>query len=204
MSDPFVGEIRPVAFNYAPIDWAQCAGQQVQIAQNQALYSLLGTIYGGDPGRGYFNLPNLSGRVMVGAGRSQSGNTYTVGQFGGYETVTLVPSNIPMHTHTASVTGTVTGTINVSGEAAVIQDAAGAMIALGKAGTSTVTGYKKDSIDPTKIKTLASSSLSIQTSGLNVTVQPAGVLNPMAVTNMQPYVVINYIISTSGIYPPRQ
>lgn len=202
MADPFVGEIKSVAFDFAPMDWAKCSGQQMQIAQNQALYSLVGTIYGGD-GRTYFNLPNLSGRVLIGSGTAPSGQSYRVGNYGGSEAVKLTINNMPMHTHGASIAGTVTGTINVTGESAVTQDAAGAMIALGKAGTSAVTGYKKDNIDPTKIKTLAASSLSVQTSGLNVAVQATGQQDPMAVTNMQPYVVINYIIATGGIYPPR-
>lgn len=201
MSDPYIGEIKAVAFDFAPIDWASCRGQQINISQNQALYSLLGIYYGGD-GRTSFNLPNLSGGVPVGRGIStQSDIIYKPGDKGGTEVVRLGLNNILMHTHSASISGTVTGAINVSSESAVIQDASDAMIALGKAGTSTVTGYKKDGIDSTKIKTLAPSSVSIQTSNVNVEFQPNG--NPQGIINMQPYAVINYIIAVRGYYPPR-
>ena len=93
MADPFIGEIKMVGFNFAPRNWAFCDGAQIAIAQNQTLYSLLGTIYGGD-GRTNFALPDLRGRVPVhpGAGIAQ-------GQAGGSESVTLDANTMPQHTH---------------------------------------------------------------------------------------------------------
>lgn len=96
MGTPFLGEIRPMSFNFPPKGWAQCDGQLLPINQNQALYSLLGTTYGGN-GQTTFALPNLRGRVPVGWG---GGNN--LGEVGGSETVALAPAEIPPHTHTLS------------------------------------------------------------------------------------------------------
>jgi microcystin-dependent protein len=96
--DPFLGEIRLVAFTFAPRGWAFCAGQLLSISQNTALFSLLGTTYGGD-GRTTFALPDLRGRVPVGAGQSASGSTYALGFTGGQEAVKLTASQMPAHSH---------------------------------------------------------------------------------------------------------
>jgi microcystin-dependent protein len=108
MADPFLGEISPVAFPFAPKGWALCDGQLMQIQQNQALFSLLGTTYGGD-GIRTFALPDLRGRVSV-----HSGPNYPLGATGGVEGVTLNSNQIPAHSH-APVCSTQAGT---SGEPA--------------------------------------------------------------------------------------
>lgn len=97
-SDPFLGEVDLVAFNFAPKGWAMCQGQLLAINQNQALFSLLGTTFGGD-GRVTFALPDLRGRRIVGQGQGQGLSPYTMGQRGGEEAVTLNISQIPSHTH---------------------------------------------------------------------------------------------------------
>lgn len=94
MSDPFLGQITLVAFNFAPRGWAFCDGQLLAISQNQALFSLLGTTYGGD-GRVTFALPDLRGRVPV-----HRGNNYSQGAKGGAENITLQTSQLPSHNHT--------------------------------------------------------------------------------------------------------
>ena len=96
--EPFLGEIRLVAFSFAPRGWAFCAGQLLPINQNQALFSLLGTSYGGD-GRTTFALPDLRGRVPIGAGQGTAGSTYELGSSGGQETVKLKASQLPAHSH---------------------------------------------------------------------------------------------------------
>src|SRR3954447_10109917 len=102
MADPFVAEIRIGGFNFAPKGWAFCDGQLLPISQNTALFSLVGTFYGGD-GKSTFALPNLGGSVPVGQGQSSAGGTeYFVGQTSGSETVTLVQTEIPVHSHTVS------------------------------------------------------------------------------------------------------
>lgn len=93
MSEPFVGEIRMFAGNFSPRNWAYCDGQLLQISQNDALFSLLGTIYGGD-GRTTFGLPDLRGRIPI-----HQGNGYALGRQGGQEVVTLNVSQMPTHTH---------------------------------------------------------------------------------------------------------
>ena len=96
--DPFIGEIRLVPFNFAPRGWALCAGQLLPINQNQALFSLLGTEYGGD-GRTTFALPDLRGRVPLGAGQPVTGSSYALGATGGQETVKLTTGQLPGHAH---------------------------------------------------------------------------------------------------------
>jgi len=93
MATPFLGEIKVVSFNFAPKGWALCNGQLLPINQNQALFSLLGTMYGGD-GRQTFGLPNFQGRVAI-----HQGNGYSPGQIGGEETHTLLAQEMAAHTH---------------------------------------------------------------------------------------------------------
>jgi microcystin-dependent protein len=101
MSEPFIGEIRPFGFNFAPVGWAQCNGQLLPIAQNTALFSILGTTYGGD-GRTTFALPNLQGIVAMGAGQGPGLSLRDLGETGGSETVTLTTQQIPPHNHPAN------------------------------------------------------------------------------------------------------
>lgn len=96
--DPFLGEIRLVAFNFAPPGWALCAGQVLPISQNTALFSLLGNSYGGD-GLSTFALPDLRGRVPVGAGQGATGTDYELGSTGGEEITKLTAAQLPAHSH---------------------------------------------------------------------------------------------------------
>jgi microcystin-dependent protein len=98
MADPFVAEIRIFPFNFAPKGWAWCDGQLLPLSQNTALFSLLGTTYGGD-GKSNFALPDMQGNVPVHAGQGPGLSLYDLGQEGGSETVTLLQSEIPIHTH---------------------------------------------------------------------------------------------------------
>ena len=98
MSDPFLGEIRLFAGNYAPRGWALCQGQTMAISQNTALFSLLGTNYGGD-GRSNFGLPNLQGRVPINQGQASGLSSYQLGQTGGEVSHTLTLQELPSHNH---------------------------------------------------------------------------------------------------------
>src|SRR5438477_2123894 len=98
MAEPFLSEIRIMSFNFAPKGWAMCNGQLLPINQNQALFSLLGTTYGGD-GRTTFGLPNLQGRVPM-----HMGNGHTLGERAGEENHTLIQSEMPQHVHTLNGT----------------------------------------------------------------------------------------------------
>lgn len=98
MSEPFIGEIRMVAFNFAPRGWALCNGQLLSIRENQALFSLIGTTYGGD-GRTTFALPDLRGRVPLHTGQGQGVSHYRLGSRGGQEQVSLGVEELPVHQH---------------------------------------------------------------------------------------------------------
>jgi microcystin-dependent protein len=98
MSDPFIGEIRMFGGNFAPAGWAMCQGQLLDISQNEELFNLIGTTYGGD-GQETFALPDLRGRAPVHQGTIQGGQSYVIGAAAGVETVTLTVNQLPVHTH---------------------------------------------------------------------------------------------------------
>ena len=108
MSDPFIGEIRLFPYTFAPRGWALCNGQILSISQNTALFSLIGTMYGGD-GRTTFALPDLRGRVAVSSGQGPGLSAYDVGEAGGLESVSLDESQMPAHNHEMKVHGGTSG-----------------------------------------------------------------------------------------------
>jgi len=114
MSEPFLAEVRMVGFNFAPRGWAFCDGQILPINQNQSLYSLLGTTYGGD-GRTTFALPDLRGRTPIHVGRSNGGGDHRLGQKSGEETHTLAANEMPEHTHTLRASSADANTVVTSG-----------------------------------------------------------------------------------------
>ena len=176
MSQPFVGEIRMFGGNFAPAGWAFCAGQLMPISENETLFNLIGTTYGGD-GQATFAMPDLQGRVPVHAGTG-GGGTYTLGEMSGTETVTLSTTQMPQHNHFANSTGTA-GTANVPSTSTILADE-------GPAGISSVFEYlPNDGSTPVVLK--------------NTSVGPSGGNQPHE--NMQPFLVISYIISLFGIYP---
>src|SRR3546814_1398233 len=108
--EPFLGQIMMVGFNFAPRGWALCQGQLLPISQNQALFSLLGTTYGGD-GRTTFALPDLRGRCAIGMGQGPGLANYTQGEMAGQENVTLISTQMPQHTHSLAASST-NGTVS--------------------------------------------------------------------------------------------
>jgi microcystin-dependent protein len=176
MAEPFLGEIRIMAFNYAPSGWTLCNGQTLPINQYTALFSLLGTTFGGD-GISTFQLPNLQGNAVVGAGSGAGLSPYNVGQTGGQATHTLVLTEIPGHTHTvnaASAAGTSTA------------PSAGSAFAPDGATHPTKTYSSAVAAGPAMAPTL------IQNGGSS---QPHN--------NLMPYLVVNFCIALAGIYPSR-
>jgi microcystin-dependent protein len=138
--DQFLGEIRLVGFNFEPQGWAFCDGRLLPINQNQALFALLGTMYGGD-GRTNFALPDLRGRVSVGFGQSAAGSTYDLGSTGGAESVKLGVAGLPSHSHpvrgnsTSGAKKDPTGAVPGKGGAyAATQNAKLSTVMLGKTG----------------------------------------------------------------------
>jgi microcystin-dependent protein len=113
MGSPFIGEIRMFAGNFAPVNWMLCQGQLLSIAENAALFQLIGTTYGGD-GTSTFALPDLRGRLPLSQGSNQ-GSNFLLGQLSGTETVTLTQQQIPSHSHTPSAQSGSASTPNPSG-----------------------------------------------------------------------------------------
>lgn len=173
MADQFVGEIRIFGFNFAPTGWAQCNGQILPLSQNTALFSLLGTYYGGN-GQTTFALPNLQGSVPIGAGQGPSLSPYTLGESGGAAFVTLLPTEMPVHTHAVTAGTTPLGTV---------------------ATPSATVGYNRS--PGSTPYGLAGTQVAMSPVG----VAPAG--GGLPHNNLQPYRVVNYCIALQGIYPQR-
>jgi microcystin-dependent protein len=199
MSEPFLGEIRMVGFNYAPSGgWALCNGQLMAISQNSALFSLLGTAFGGD-GRVTFGLPNLQGRVPVNQGQLPGASQYAMGQTGGTEGVTLTPAQMPAHTHAAQIApGAVGVNVAAAATAATAIDPVGNIPAQSQ--QSGRTPVLVDSYAAASAATGSLGGVSVTGSG-QVTVGAAGNSQPFGI--LQPYQVVNFIIATQGIYPSR-
>jgi microcystin-dependent protein len=174
MSSPFVAEIRIFGFNFAPTGWAQCNGQLLPISQNTALFSLLGTMYGGD-GKSTFALPNIQDSVALSYGRSSTGTEYFEGQSGGVPFVTLLESEIPLHSHTMNAAGG-----DIGDERSPIDRS--------MARTTGVGGNLYGA--PSSLVQLAFQAL-----------PPAGGSLPH--NNMMPFLVLNFCIAMQGIFPPR-
>jgi microcystin-dependent protein len=178
MSQPFLGQIQSFGFGFAPKGWAQCNGQTLSITQNSALFSLLGTMYGGN-GVQTFNLPNLQSRVPMHYGTSPTGNTYVQGEMGGEEQVQLNITSLPLHNHNF---------LGTTASANDVQPTDGATLALvHHSGGTTPDFYYAPDATP---QPLNPASLT-----------PIGGNQPHP--NLQPYQAINWCIAMSGIYPTR-
>ncbi len=175
MSDQFVSEIRIFAGNFAPTGWALCAGQLMPISQNTALFSLLGTTYGGD-GKSTFGLPNLQGAAPLGPGQGPGLSLRDLGEIGGEQTVTLLNSEIPAHSHTAQAS-TSGGTGSPAGAA-----------------------WGESKLGKTPLATYAASGAN------NVLMSPQGLSpagGNLPHNNMPPYLCLTFIIALQGIFPAR-
>ncbi|PMS23095.1 phage tail protein [Trinickia dabaoshanensis] len=202
MSDPFLGEIRMVGFNYAPYGWALCQGQTMSISQNNALFALLGTSFGGN-GQSTFQLPDLQSRTPVGMGQGLGLSAVEIGEKAGTENATLTVSNMPQHTHTASVSGggAVTGSISIPATTTTGSEGASPSntSVLGPIGVSGHPGSLYSTATPNT--TLAPFNVSLQGAAPAVQNSIAGSGLPFSLRN--PYLGINFIIALQGVYPSR-
>lgn len=182
MADPFVAEIRIFPFSFAPKGWAQCNGQLMPISQNTALFSLLGTYYGGD-GKSTFQLPNLDGSAATHQGQGAGLQEWFLGQMQGSETVTLLQSEMPAHPHFFMTTS-----VNATN-----QSASGAQLAKGFKGN-------------------LQSSQTAKMYSATASPNPVTQMSPQALTlagadfphnNMMPYLTVNFCIALQGVFPPR-
>jgi microcystin-dependent protein len=140
MADPFVAEIRLFGFNFAPTGWAQCNGQLLPISQNTALFSLLGTFYGGD-GKSTFALPNLQGSAPMNQGQSGGTSERFIGEASGSDMITLLQSEIPAHSHA----------LNAVETAATARQPPGQMFAVGEAMNFYHTGSPNTTMNPSML-----------------------------------------------------
>lgn len=193
-ADPYLGEVSIFAGNYAPRDWAYCWGQLMQISENTALFSLLGTYYGGD-GRVTFGIPDLRGRSVVGSGQGPGRTPRQIGQYGGYEGVTLSTANMAAHTHPAETTvaGTMSGQLKCVTETGTSSNPAGAYISA-HAGAFLRSGT---------VANMNAGGVEVDTGALSATTTVENAGNGQAHENMHPWQAINYIIALQGTYPPR-
>ncbi len=178
MQEPYLGDIRMFAGNFAPRTWAFCQGQLMSIAQNSALYSLLGTIYGGD-GRATFALPDLRGRVPIGQGQGPGLTNRPIGQMSGSENVTVLSTELPAHNH---------------GFFATQQDANTSTI-----GSSVLLGTAKASQGTPHLYLAQSGNIPAPLASAAVG-QTGGTLPH---NNMMPTLTLNFVIALQGAYPSR-
>jgi microcystin-dependent protein len=192
MSEPFIGMIILVPYNFAPRGWAFCNGQILSIAQNTALFSLLGTTYGGN-GQTTFALPDLRGRVAISGGQGPGLSNYTIGEQAGTETITLLTTQMPAHTHTIGL-GTLAAAATARNTAANSRTPVGAMPAAEAAGVTAT--YSTDGAAP--VASMAPGTVAL--SGAP-TASMSGSSQPLSI--VQPFLTLNYCIALEGIFPSR-
>lgn len=179
MNESFIGELRPVGFGFAPKGWMLCQGQTLAISQNQPLFALLGTTYGGN-GQTTFNLPDLRSRVPVGQGRGAGLGAYTLGQTGGVEGQTLTADQLPQHGHGVQGTMKPDGSVDSNSPS-------GEYI-----GPGSLNQYSKKGPGVGK-------NVAMATNAVSGTATTAGGSQPHE--NRQPFIAINYAICLQGIFP---
>jgi len=180
MSDPFLGQIIQGGWNFAPRGYHSCDGSILSIAQNSALFSLLGTSFGGN-GQTTFAIPDLRGRVMINTGQAPGLSPYSLGQVGGGENTSLTIQNMPQHTHTFSV-----ATVKASAQVAPANGVLG----------HSIDGAPSPAAVP-EIYCPAGTPTPTPLAGIG----PAGGSLPFS--NLQPYLAITIVIALEGIFPSR-
>ncbi len=181
MSNPYLSMIEAFAFNFAPRGWALCAGQTMSIAQNTALFSLLGTTYGGN-GQTTFNLPDLRGRLALSFGQGPGLSSYSLGAAGGQESHQLLTSEVPTHSHTLNATnnGQANGTNVPSGS-----------VLMGS-------GYGMEANNPVEnVYSTAAPTVAMAAGAVSA------VGNNLPHENRMPFLTINYCIALQGVFPSR-
>ncbi len=178
--DQFIGEIRMFAGNYPPKGWAFCDGQLMPISQNTALFSLLGTNYGGN-GQTTFALPNLNGRTPIGAGQGSGLTDRYLGESGGADNVTLSTNELPSHQHSMVASGSVTLPAN---------------------GTTGDTDSPAN-VNPANVTNGYSATAGSNMKTTDYKIELSNVGSSLPHNNLQPYLVLRYIIALQGIYPQR-
>jgi microcystin-dependent protein len=183
MSEPYLGQIEAFPYNFVPKGWAACQGQLMAIQANTALFSVLGTTYGGD-GIRTFALPDLRGRVAMGQGNGAGLTPRVIGEQLGETTHTILLSEMPAHSHTLNTAPSATGNIDTPGPTVVLANATG------KQGGDTITVTPYAAVPPVPSVAMAPTAIAMSTGG-----QPH--------ENMMPYLALQFCIAITGIYPTR-
>lgn len=184
-TEPYIGEVKVFAFNFAPKMYAKCNGQILSIASNSALFALLGTTYGGN-GQTTFALPNLQSRFPIGQGNGSGLPSYTIGEMAGYNTTTLLSSNLPSHIHTlTAVRAQVRANGTNGGENAPDGNYPGSNSSVGAYASTSQAGVVMNAAALT----------------VGGTTDITGSNSPVTITN--PYLGMNYCIAQYGIFPSR-
>lgn len=209
MADPFIGEIRALAFNFNPRGWLLCNGALLDIAQNSTLFSLLGTTYGGD-GRISFGLPDLRGRAAMSKGRHPgSAFNWQQGEKVGSETHTMTLPQMPSHNHGATFSATEVSTVN-AGIMATTENGDSATPSVGAYLAAATPPSSSGPDKPEKIyNTAPKADTEVKLNGLvvssggsgTVTIDNSGESKPFSI--IQPVLTINYCMAQVGVYPPR-
>jgi len=185
MADPFLGQIALFAFNFPPKGWALCSGQLLPINQNQALFALLGTTFGGN-GVTTFALPDMRGRVPIGVG--VGGANPMLGQAAGNETITLIATQMPSHAHAVNTTN-LTATARCLNSAANVPAAAGNAFAIVNPGSTLA------------YSSVADADMQASSAGFTGSAPTANAGSSQPHENRQPYLVLSYCIALTGIFP---
>jgi microcystin-dependent protein len=183
--DAFLGTILAVGFNFAPRGWMTCQGQLLSIAQNTALFSLLGTTYGGN-GQTTFALPDLRGRVAVGQGQGPGLPSVVLGEVAGTPTTTILTTNMPAHNHL------VTSKMMVNSAAGTVST---------PVATNALAAIVDINTDPAKGYSTVAPNVELNSGTVTNTVSVVGGSQPISI--LQPYLGVNYIIALEGIFPSR-
>ncbi|MBL4829758.1 MAG: phage tail protein [Aliivibrio sp.] len=213
--EPYIAQITMFAGNFAPRGWAYCNGQLLSIAQNTALFSLIGTTYGGD-GRTTMGLPDLRGRVPIHAGTGPGLSLRPLGQRGGTETVTLSINQMPAHTHAATAKTTVAVTVsdvsvNVSLQASSKEatsttptsSSSLAVVAAGRGKNTDALIYNTETPDTSLSGGEAKEGTATASAVATTTVTTVNAGGSKLVNNVQPFLTVNYIIALVGVFPSR-
>lgn len=202
-----IGEIRLFAGNFSPRTWTYCSGQLLNVASNTALFAIIGAVYGGN-GSTTFGIPDLRGRVAIGAGAGPGLTPRTLGQTGGSPSTTLLVNQLPSHTHAIAgggnipISGNVYATMNVNNSNTVsVPSPANGFLGVDLQGSQT---YSTTPSNPPA--TLNANAISVNTSQLKANISALTVNNSGAgqpYSNLKPFLGLAYIICVQGVFPPR-
>lgn len=190
--EPFIGQIQPFGFSFNPVNWVPCDGRLLSISEYEALYTLIGTTYGGD-GVSNFAVPDLRGRVPIHQGQGLGLSNKVIGQKAGHETLTITQAQMPTHSHVLSIQSGGNFMIsNTQGMSPTPSDTYNVIGAASDPNGSLTNNVYNNSAPNVPLNTASSYSYNVSVTGMGQSIE-----------NMEPYLTINYCICTNGIFPTQ-